>query len=239
MRLVALSSALVSLLAASACVDSEPHIETTGVAIVGGEPVPPEQMRATLALLAFDETGTVPIGGCTATLIAPRVVLTASHCVRDGAGFGAPVSADRVLVNRGTLDLTTFTVEGQIFAAQQIFVHPLWSVAPAGFIAHDVAIVTLQTPIEGVTPALIPGLDVAGRQLVPGEPIVEMGYGLKSNEGAPDLSLHQVEVPQTAKACHCRGHIPRTRAAMCSLPSGASMSYSQASVHSRKALLKR
>ena len=69
-----------------ACMTSEvPYFEPSASPIVGG--TRDTAMDGVVFLLNWD-TG----GSCTGALIAPRVVLTAKHCVRGNGSFASPPS---------------------------------------------------------------------------------------------------------------------------------------------------
>lgn len=87
-------------------------------------------------------------GGCTATLIGTRTVLTAGHCVRNAT--------------------TTFTVKGRSYTAQRIVRHPRYG----GGNRNDVALVILSQAISGVRPS-----PIASSAPHSGQAIVLVGYG--------------------------------------------------------------
>ena len=92
--------------------------------------------------------------GCSATLIGPRTVLTAGHCV--------PSSP------------CTFKLAGQAFASAQITRHPAYG----GGNKNDLAVIRLQTAVTGVTPS---PLNSAAPFV--GESITLVGFGVTSEGG--------------------------------------------------------
>ncbi len=96
--------------------------------IVGGEPAEDGEFPSVVALYTRNQTF-----GCTGTLIAPDLVLTAGHC-----GF----SMSGVLV--GTHDLAT---GGTWHEVADVFVHPDYATT------YDVAVYRLAVPVEGIEPA--------------------------------------------------------------------------------------
>ena len=105
------------------------------------------------------------IDGCTATLIAPDVVLTAAHCFDDDAdgeldagrmpdGFFLGPSWDEVTAEH---------------AIDDFVLHP--ERTPASRERWDVALIFLSEPIEDIAPIPVSGVDPVG------ETVVIVGYG--------------------------------------------------------------
>jgi len=124
-------------------------------AVVGGSPVPEGGQPWLAALL---DGGSQFCGG---SVIAPRWVLTAAHCV-DGANPAA------LEVGVGDLDWT----EARRIRVDQVVVHGSYD---ADTFASDVALLHLVAD-AGVAPLRIPG-DAADRFEVTGTPAVVAGWG--------------------------------------------------------------
>jgi hypothetical protein len=104
-------------------------------------------------------------GGCTATLIAPRYVLTARHC--NALGDDVPAGASFTTGNgiTRTIDrLKTLGVED----------------APIGDLNPDVMLARLSSPIQGITPA-----NLSDVPPLPGDAVTVFGFGCNSD---PNLS---------------------------------------------------
>ncbi len=82
---------------------------------------------------------------CTGTLVAPRVLVTAAHCV----DHGDPQAFEVVLA----ADLTS---GGEVFYAQDVLVHPQWDPTTR---ANDIALVTLTASAEVTPPPLATSMD--------------------------------------------------------------------------------
>lgn len=143
---------LVACLLLAGCAASESDVGAGSAPIVGGMPEPgrPE------VVYVFRRDG----AACTGAIIAPRVVLTADHCVA-----GAPASSFRVYIGSSTRE---FTAEHAVRAVRRL---------PNGGLdsgANDVAALVLAVPAE------VPPLGIARvppDRLV-GSEVTAVGYGL-------------------------------------------------------------
>lgn len=84
---------------------------------------------------------------CTGTLIAPRVFLTAGHCVGDGA------TAARVWFNADLTDMPDYPYGGEIAIEGIPVPHPLY--LWGGDDPHDVGVVILDEPVD-IEPGTLP-----------------------------------------------------------------------------------
>ena len=89
---------------------------------------------------------------CTGTLIAPRVFLTAGHCVGDGA------TAARVWFDTDLTDNPDYPYGGPSAHEGTPIPHPLYSWADADH--HDVGVVILDEPVADIEPATLAGPDM-------------------------------------------------------------------------------
>ncbi|MEV6345797.1 serine protease [Actinoplanes sp. NPDC051851] len=117
--------------------------------------------------------------GCGGALTAPRVVLTAGHCV----GRSGP--NDRITVTAGSADLQ---------GADAVAVHSVEVIRATGFVnefrGDDWAVVKLEKALT------LPTLDLAGTPVGDGDVVTVMGWG-QTREQAPrqERNLHYATVP--------------------------------------------
>jgi hypothetical protein len=118
------------------------------------------------ALVGHFSSGTFPY--CSGTLIAPNVFLTAAHC--DLGTTQVFVTFDPEFGSKSKLLSGTF------------YADPLYNQAQSD--PHDIAVVVLDSPVKGVTPARLPAAGSLGALSV-GAPFTAVGYGAQEVVNAP------------------------------------------------------
>lgn len=168
-------------------------------AIVGGSSSDAAQ-DPTVLLFVLDPNGPRRLGICTATLVAPRLVLTARHCVAVTseqvacAADGTPLVGARVEENRDPSNIYVFTGKARpewIGDAPPSLDPSRWAPAGRGLAIiddgastlcnHDLAFVLLREPIVDVTVASL-RLDA---NVAAGEKLVTAGWGVTFGEVEP------------------------------------------------------
>lgn len=166
------------VVASTACGLSSDDAATDDDAIVGGRA---ERRFAPVGYLAIENDRTTrsftPF--CTATLIAPRVVATAAHCVHDIKHSVKP-EGPWMTFSRGA---TTSATRSPVFVSA-IYEDPGFNPLDPEYFAreiyqHDFALLVLESPMEGTTPARIADGD-------PTHAHVAVGYG-RTKTGPFDL----------------------------------------------------
>ena len=137
-------------------------------AIIGGRPVPAGQLRATARVVGAGEA-------CTGTLVAPRHVLLALHCVAPGAALRVTVGNP----NRGGLVQERRVVDA--VGAPQVDPPP----SVTGQV--DAAILVLDRAVSIVPATIAPPAEAT---LAPGASAVLAGFGATTAPPPPSLSLH-------------------------------------------------
>ncbi|CAJ1946686.1 unnamed protein product [Cylindrotheca closterium] len=107
---------------------------------------------------------------CTGSLVSQSLVLTSAHCRWPGI--------ERVQIGRWDTSDSTEAYEERTVVAEHL--HPEWD---DEFLTNDIVLLELDSPVVGVPVVKIAKDESA---LVPGKPIVAVGYGVDDSGELPD-----------------------------------------------------
>jgi secreted trypsin-like serine protease len=166
--------------------------------IVGGSPATITDFPS----LAFIEAETGPKEGyeCTGTVVAPRVVLTAGHCVQD-IESGVLTPAADFAVATGVSDLATASA-ANVSQVSQAVVYPGFR---PSLLRGDAGLLVLATPTSAAPIALA---SAAHRSLyAAGTPLTIAGWGLADGKAKDITGLLQSASTIVQSGSYCRGKV--------------------------------
>ncbi len=146
--------------------------------VLGGQPAPPGKWPDVAAVMDGD------VAFCTGTLVAPRVVITAGHCV-DGPTEPTDVK----------LGATDSTGPGEVIAIEEAIEFLNWENT------YDIAVLILAEP-STIAPRTVATTCVTRESLVNGAPITLVGYGATTEEGDdPNTTLMEGQAAIVDATC--------------------------------------
>ncbi|HYD29826.1 MAG TPA: serine protease, partial [Azospirillaceae bacterium] len=166
--------------------------------IVGGRPAAAGSWPWQVAIVAAGNTDNADAQFCGGSLIGPRWVLTAAHCVAEGGVVTSPAS---IKVLMGTHSLST---GGRRLAVERIVVHPAYDEATSD---NDIALVKLSSTVLGrairlMTPELEPQLlplGITGTVTGWGRTNPSTGDAARDTQPIFNPQLMQVDLPIVAR----------------------------------------
>ena len=176
---------LMSSTAFSQTIESSQHF------LQGGTQVPVGELEA---------VGTEP--GCTATLIGPRTVLTAAHCVCTGQSTrtGCVTRSIFTLQNVQPVDDPSTTVDESLVRQNisiegTVRVHP--SYTSDGWLSHDFAIIELDRPASELVFNVHPiPVEVPSKRPSLGDQLTLVGFGRTGNDcNSPPMGKRRITLP--------------------------------------------
>jgi hypothetical protein len=138
-------------------------IAAPALAITGGRPDGNGHPHVGLLVAVVDGTGPRPL--CSGTLVAPSVFLTAGHCTASLPTTRVSVTFDPVP------DLRTAPLRSGTAVTDPGF-------GGAKKDSHDLAVVLLDAPVEGVEPAELPTAGLLDHTPLKDATFINVGYGL-------------------------------------------------------------
>ena len=170
---------------------------TAGASIVGGSAATIEQFPSLVYIQA--EEGPDSFYACTGTVVAPRVVLTAGHCVVTESGPLIP--PNRVKIAAGVADLRDAKAANAVYSVTKTLMFPEYD---PSVIHGDAGLMILSRPAPVPAMPLATGADAA--LYGEGVPIAIAGWGLRSasDNGSSQLQSAVTTLQSTG---YCRRNV--------------------------------
>jgi MYXO-CTERM domain-containing protein len=201
--------------AIAGCLDGagpEPGAARTSRPVIGGQIAQAGEFPATGALVV--DFGGGPEPGCTGTLIAPNVVLTAAHCV-DPIFLGDEVPGFTLEIDANSL------VAADVVAGRSKHMHPEFDLfsepAPGVGQWYDIGLLILSEDLEGVVPEQLPTPAEAAATLVVDAQVDLVGYGYTDQQAGAygvkavgraslvEVGSHELHISRPGEQQNCNG----------------------------------
>lgn len=156
--------------------------------IINGESATINSWPWQLLLVRYSLQG-IPRSYCGASLLTPKHVLTAAHCV-----FGYSPRYIGIIPRVHIYNVSTWS-KSIAYMAERIYVHESYDNITFN---DDVAVIRLRTPIildDYVSPICIAPADMSNQKLIPGDELIATGWGVieRINRSVPNV-LQQVRL---------------------------------------------
>jgi MYXO-CTERM domain-containing protein len=179
--------------------DSDGETSTVRQQVINGKPS--DASQDSVILLVHYDPGSGGFGQCTGTLIAPRLVLTARHCVADTDPYaacdanGEPLSAGAIRRNHKPETMYVFTGKDRPEFGRGA---PKWAGQGMKILDdggdnlcnHDIALVVLKEPVAN---AMISPIRL-DEDVLKGEMITAVGWGVTDKTSEPDTRQQRAGV---------------------------------------------
>ncbi len=176
---------LFAALLSTTTVVSAQEIRTQALPVVDGEAATVDEIFSTVAILMLDEEGNEAIH-CTGSLLAPDVVLTASHCIQlvddQTNQLERTLGPDDLVVVAGALHVEE-SEEDQYFDIEEVLFHDSFPAMaenndPDGLGQDfDIALLLLTEPVETLPTVPILPPSRVDEVLTAGTSVIIAGYG--------------------------------------------------------------
>jgi secreted trypsin-like serine protease len=196
-RIVVILAALC-LLAVAAIPASGSAAPAASTSVIGGSQAFPGEFP----YVAYVEETRRRIS-CSGSVVAPRVILTAAHCVTDERGAKFPAAGFGVIT--GTTDLRS--PESQVSRVTRVLADPQFSFNAPKYGFGDAALLQLETPTTAEPVPLATGGE-SRSSIRTGTKAYVAGYGL-TRPGARDISPTLIWAKLVIEGTRCEGLVGR------------------------------
>ncbi|MFZ4402687.1 MAG: S1 family peptidase [Pseudobdellovibrionaceae bacterium] len=128
---------------------SKPSLPSAMNGITGGDKLQPTNPFAKKVVMLLSTEGNETIPTCTATPVAPNILLTAAHCVVDAVSIDKDVKKIKVAIHTDLTCESGFDAKTQVLTVNRILMHEKYSYMTKVMnkMDNDVALIKLDSPL--------------------------------------------------------------------------------------------